>query len=197
MDVDEQRIRWALEFREVNLKTTPLVALRARLLKFFDRPERVVPLVSPLPQDFSMDDFSRLKHDVRTVFDHLFAKDVTLLPFRFHAALMQYPPSFGSQLHMQGPTRDCVLWLLYSAIMKKPAGTIRRCPEDACGHRPFYRYRRQTFCSTTCTTRAMQRAWRKKHRTKEAERQRKKYERKVKRIMEGFKVRITKKGGTR
>lgn len=206
MDVDEQRIRWALEFRTTDLKTIALAALRSNLLRFFERPGTTVgksffaiamPLEHPLPQNFALKDFSRLQEDVRTLFDYLHADIYSPpLPFQIGIVLTEMV-AVGAILQVTGPTRDCALFLIYMAIINKPAGTISRCQEKQC-RQPFYRYRRQRFCSTTCTNRAMQRTYREAHPERAAEqqrkKQRKKYEAKAK-LKLGKNVKITRREG--
>ncbi len=214
-DLDRQRIEWAIRFiKPPHLAAVDLAKLRADLDAFFDAPGgqvggsfMVIATTLPMgkaeqvffdhfPREFTMEDFSRLQTDLKTLFANLFDNDMKPQPFRI-TMVLSHSDSFGHTLHVNGSTHDCVLFLLTMALVNKPGGVVRRCPEAACGHKIFYREGKLEYCSYDCSNRARQRRWREAHRKKEAERQRKKYEKKVKRTM-GGNVKVTrKKGGTR
>ncbi len=58
---------------------------------------------------------------------------------------------------------DAIRLRLWDLLGRESSTRLRRCPEARCGHRLFYRVRRQKYCSTRCLARAMKRGKRERH----------------------------------
>jgi hypothetical protein len=141
------------------------------------------PVLHPLPQEFSREDFLRLQGRWRSIIDginastrqawsarhkkqRLFQKidggqSVWLFPDAGYFSLSNVTCSMGLGWPIfTGPTLELASLQLVFLLAGEVPSRILRCPEERCGHRIFYRIRSQQYCSRACVDRANKRCWR-------------------------------------
>lgn len=147
-----------------------------------------MPLNSPLPIEFSVEDFKTLQADTRRILDEWVGpapgEQGMLSPHDIHAlytvtrARRRTGASWVSWLQVQGETRDLFLLVLFHLLSQESMDYVRRCPEC---RTIFYRIGKQQYHSKQCANRANVRKWRQgaEGKSKEQERAHKRYENKV------------------
>lgn len=139
------------------------------------------PISSPLPSEFTEDDFKKLQAEVKELLLQLAVGNSASKshepPGAGWAVMSTFPVSArysvlplhssgqtGSWITAQGDTRDVTLLRLFHLLSNNGSAPLRLCPEPECG-RLFYRVRRQEYCSKKCVNRANKRAARAKEKT--------------------------------
>ena len=182
MKTVDDKLKWLVHFAGLDLATLrpgDLVNLRDDLAEFIGGGSAFtgwaklsMPLQTPLPADYTPDDFARLQGETRALLgglvvgrDALQAPDggadapQIALGAGLRLAVLPLPPPLRPRLTITGATRDMFLFTLASLLTTGAVEKLRQCPEC---RTIFYRIRKQIFCTRGCTNRAAQRALRKK-----------------------------------
>jgi hypothetical protein len=165
-----------------------------------------MPLNSPFPMEFSVEDFKALQADTLRILDEwagpapgeqgrLSPHDIQAL-YTVTRTRSRTSDSWVSWLQVQGTTRDLFLLILFHLLGQESMDYVRRCPEC---RMIFCRIGKQQYHSKTCANRANVRKWRqtKEGKSQEQERAHKRYVKKTKQASPGAKVvRRPRKGKT-
>lgn len=127
----------------------------------------VCPTDTPLPEEYSREDFRALQAETRDILAMVVASrddnrvwQRTPIQIRIGAPQVPWPADRNPGRHLlvaQGATRDMFLLLLWTLLGKSNTASLLSCPE--CGT-IFFRKRNQEYCSRTCVNRVSQRRWR-------------------------------------
>jgi hypothetical protein len=207
MKTDAERLQFAIHFAQTDLDTLRAgdwLNLREDSMAFLGievqgggigiqipRDSRgiiAMPLNSPLPTEFTVEDFKVLQAHTRRILDEWVGpaqgEQGMLSPHAIPALytvtrIRRADASWVSYLQVQGDTRELFLLVLFHLLHQASTHYVRRCPE--CGT-IFYRVGKQQYCSRPCVNRANVRNWRQRDEVKqvEAERARTRYDEKMK-----------------